>query len=960
MTPTQQKLQEHFGVEFHPQPDILSIRRFYENNTFCTDRAGNVIGLAACENTFRSIHIPEWLRHLQYLNLSDNEQLEELTFACGLSSLWHFDLSDSNVRELILPADFDSLRNMDVSRNNLQKLVMDGVYPVLSFLDISGNEIPELRLDAPELQYAYLLENKLKSLNLPTPSTKLEILHMKNNELERLPEALLQCTGLQALYLYGNRPSNIPAEYIAGEEHENSWEAVRNYLQSITEDETVPNDEVKLVLLGNSTAGKTSLIHFLTEGKFDPKSPSTHGIKNVLWKPHTKDDLKVNIWDFGGQEYYHATHRLFLSTNAVSLVLFEQDTNFQGTMNTLIRLYENKRLVEKVLPLEHFPYSYWLDGLYHFSQQPVPESTMLLQNKLDLNEAEELPIEDRSKYKIPVKNINYISVQGAAEGDKRHLRKFEDFQDDLLDVLEKTRSTYEISTKWLEIKQGLRNLSEEQVMMTYEDYVAFCETIKEGISQSDSGESMLDTLTRYLHEISVILYYDDDDEKLLKETVFINPKWVTNTIYKVLDYEVIRNEGKFDKSHVEEVLKDNEKRSTVSAEQFIELMKKFELIFESKNEPNNYVAPQYLPKEEEVRDEKQVKKYRSACSRLGFTLRYPLFLPKSIMTRIICKYGRLSEDYFWRNGIGFDLTDQGGNTKRVLIQGDSDQQIHVYTEQKISPEIILKLFKDLVEINKRNPNIEVSCNGADFVWVEDLVHNPPQNQLIQATNGEWIDVSLFKDLFLAREGSHPSKEQQSESTKPRVFFSYAWKDGGDDPEKNREVIVDKLYDSLQSDGIQVLRDKNEVDYGGRISQFMQELSRGDLVLIFQSDKYLRSPYCMRELYEIAINSRLDQDEFTKRVLIIPVESIRLDRPSISRKYMQYWEKVEKEWQTLIEEFTQQIYNEKFRRYENVKIIKNHFGKLSEWLIDINTLTDELLSENDFSLVKEAITKRLSE
>jgi internalin A len=51
------------------------------------------------------------------------------------------------------------------------------------------------------------------------------------------------------------------------------------------------------------------------------------------------------------------------------------------------------------------------------------------------------------------------------------------------------------------------------------------------------------------------------------------------------------------------------------------------------------------------------------------------------------------------------------------------------------------------------------------------------------------------------------------------------------------------------------RDKDEMKHGDRISDFMDRIGEGDLVYVFLSDKYLKSPFCMYELHAIWRNGR---------------------------------------------------------------------------------------------------------
>ncbi|MCB0855107.1 MAG: toll/interleukin-1 receptor domain-containing protein, partial [Bacteroidetes bacterium] len=104
------------------------------------------------------------------------------------------------------------------------------------------------------------------------------------------------------------------------------------------------------------------------------------------------------------------------------------------------------------------------------------------------------------------------------------------------------------------------------------------------------------------------------------------------------------------------------------------------------------------------------------------------------------------------------------------------------------------------------------------------------------------------------------KTQKDEIQSAKVYFSYSW---GDSKEKgvSREEIVNQLYDSLTGNGFNIIRDKMNLEYGGFISEFMEDMGRGKLIVVFISSKYAKSPYCMFELFEIARNNRWDKEAF---------------------------------------------------------------------------------------------------
>ena len=108
--------------------------------------------------------------------------------------------------------------------------------------------------------------------------------------------------------------------------------------------------ELKLIVLGNGRVGKTSILKRLIENTFDPCETSTHAIELIPWEWELTDGpIRVNVWDFGGQDIYHGTHGLFVKHRAVFLVVWDRAT--EG-----IPTYEEDDLV-----FENFSLQYWLD-----------------------------------------------------------------------------------------------------------------------------------------------------------------------------------------------------------------------------------------------------------------------------------------------------------------------------------------------------------------------------------------------------------------------------------------------------------------------------------------------------------------------------------------------------------------------------------------------------------------------
>ena len=727
-----------------------------EQLSFLKDMEG-LQGLNLMHNELTQFHLSASLRDLQFLDLGENNSLKSLTFEGACPHLAWMDLNECALEKLAIPVGLDHLRKLDISRNKtLKSIEFKGDCPALRYLDLSENDLEGLRLPArfSALTYLYVNDNKrLHFVSFYHALPELKTLHLRHCNLDELPEAILGCEKLEAVYMYGNPWKNIPSQYIEEDERKSSWAHVKNYLSSTQRsDDNIPNDEVKMVLLGNSTVGKSSLIRYLDEGKYDPNHPSTHGIQNLTWKDEALFPFKVNVWDFGGQEFYHATHRFFLSDNAVTLLLFEPKTNVQGRLPTDIYLYkdndEEPQLVN--LEIEHFHYSYWLDTLAHYcGGNQIGKTTLLVQTKLGKADAELINIPDpiKNKYDFPPQPVFPVDVSLVDKGDPNARRSYETFKEKLIKLLDETRKTYQTNRKWQKIRDHIRKMGSKVPFWNLDTYRSECESILPGISKKDkqTGVSPLDTLSSSLFKTGVILHYPDSKNEKLKNTVFINPAWVTDTIYKVLNYDVVeKNQGRFNRARVEEVTRSLD--FDLQADTLIGLMESFRLIFREKGTNDRFVAPQYLPAENPEADTKSFKRdlrlYKQHC----FSLHFPTYLPRSVMTQFICEYGDLAEDgnLYWRDGIVLDQ-EEG---KFLVERLSTKKQVIKVSATMENPDVASALYQSLLVLSERISDLQVSIDGVNFVHVHELEEAiQEEDPKIKSVQGKRVKTADFTFLY---------------------------------------------------------------------------------------------------------------------------------------------------------------------------------------------------------------------
>ena len=86
------------------------------------------------------------------------------------------------------------------------------------------------------------------------------------------------------------------------------------------------DESIKVVLIGESGVGKTSIISQFTKGLFNPDIMSTNGATFSTKKKEYKEEnktLSFEIWDTAGQEKYRSVAKMFFKDAAVALIVYD-------------------------------------------------------------------------------------------------------------------------------------------------------------------------------------------------------------------------------------------------------------------------------------------------------------------------------------------------------------------------------------------------------------------------------------------------------------------------------------------------------------------------------------------------------------------------------------------------------------------------------------------------------------
>lgn len=694
-------------------------------------------------NNIRKISGLKDFPYLKSVRLDFNE-IELIGTWNKLPSLSYIGIGNNKIKNLtgslkLLP----NLTALDARENQIAQIPDLLLFPRLEKLILSSNRITELSSFEypPSLQELYLMQNDIVTLADTSMLFQFKLLNLSFNPINRAQELfrlLKEDEDLELSYandstltiikqgrrlLLNSAYFDIPSQIMSDDSQQiKDWLIARGQGGFI-------NLEVRCILFGNGETGKTALSHYLRMDEFYPINNRTHGILIESWEVERKDwsedftkaviesvvlrDLDTenvdmsnvftfNIWDFGGQEFYHATHRLFMSTDVLYLVLWEKEIDFQD---------EEKG---------NFPKEYWIKNIQHYA---AGSSILLVHNRAD----EQYYVEKDTCYKIGVYDENEpervtqfkLDIKSLKEGIFTSVSKLPHF------------AMYTPKIYFL-IKSFFKDIKRPYI--TFSDYESICKHLDDTPERIMNEPSQRESLIKYLDNIGSVVCFrhrDRMNDPLMKDYIFTNPRWLTKVIYEILEKGV----NEFDFAHVDRIVSQYQLPTDV----WIKVMQNFGLIFEVKSKQGNkYIAPQYLPSK--CKDEKALE-FALAYKKMHcvVTISYPLFMPNSNFLRLISNYGSKHVNcLYWKNGLVFFM--EGKTVFIECINTVDERKIKVHVQDN-DEGVAAEIFNCIVEIDP-NDSVEVSIDEENYV---------PYPALKKKVKGHWVEVDASNGATLATE-----------------------------------------------------------------------------------------------------------------------------------------------------------------------------------------------------------------
>ncbi len=778
------------------------------------------------------------LRNLQVLDLSDNRFTEIPKQVFRFAKLHTLNLSDNHIMTIpdalgqladleILNLSNNQITSIPDALGQLTKLKILYIYlnqirvipktlsklAKIQVLDFSSNQItaiPDALGQLANLQTFDLSDNQITAIPEALSQMRhLQEINLSGNRLTAIPEALGQMRKLTALFLHGNPSLAIPEEILGpnwdevnygGKQAQAPRKILTYYFKGLVDAQ--PLNEAKLIMVGQGAVGKTSLVKTLSTGKFKRGEKTTEGIKISDWtcSVNGNNQVKVHIWDFGGQEMMHATHQFFLTARSLYLLVFNRRTG------------EWDREAD-----------YWFRLIRAFGGKDVPVIVVLNKQRLepfDVNRGGWL-----EKYEHNIRGFVETDCEDAKSITELKRRIQEELQE-----MESLKASF--PRRWFAIKDELSQMATEYV--TFEGYRAICR--KHG--ETDLAQQT--SLACLLHDLGIALNYKDDPR--LRFGYVLKPEWVTEGIYALL-HAFVDSKGLFAHSEAEKIL-DPEKYSSEAVEFILGLMEKFELSFPLGDSKKRVLIPQLLGDQQP--EEARIFK---AAECLNFAYEY-LIVPEGLLPRFIVRTHHLSEPATrWKSGVILNHRESGC---RALVKTDSTEgQVRIYVD---GPETARPQLLAIIRHNFSVIHDDYQFKPTELVYAQGVPEKPHRrNELEAFLRSGMTTIPVLRRNFVVTENIASLIEPVWSSLEPlKLFLSYSHKD-----EKYVEEIRKDLILMERNGLIRTWYDRS-LQAGERWEEStLHELKTSDIIICQLSRDFLASDFCVLTELDTAIKRKLE-------------------------------------------------------------------------------------------------------
>ncbi|MES2982791.1 MAG: COR domain-containing protein, partial [Verrucomicrobiota bacterium] len=881
----------------------------------------NLTSLQSIDCSHSQVSVLSTLVNLAFLQSIDcsHSQVSDLSALVNLASLQSIDCSSTQVSDLTPLENLTSLQSIDCSHSQVSDLSALEKLTSLQSINCSHSQVSDLSAleGLASLQSIDCSHSQVSDLGPLINIPSLKSIYSHSIPIRSIPAKLVNKSELVGLYISDIPMTGIPPEILSGNSRGSCLESLRSHYTDLSVG-SVALPDIKFMVLGNGRIGKTQICRRLRGEDFEEDADSTHGITVTSARfqrgSATANPPLLHIWDFGGQDIYHGTHALFMRSKAVFLTVWTPSSEERSEHEHRGMVFRNHRL------------DYWLEMVRQLGGKNSP--VLVIQTQCD-TVAEELrqpPVPD-----LMLDPFGFCKILHYSAKLDRGRAALDEAIDEAIRWANQQQGDLKIGAGRLRVRRRLETLREEDTLRPPGErkYRVIKKEFFVQICAEEGGVSNPDHLIDYLHECGVVFHRSH----VFENAIILDQEWALEAIYTLFNREkcwrqLRQLKGRFTQSLLASLVWQEYEEDEQAL--FIHMMKSAGICFVHREADAGagieaeYIAPDLLPELATVQEE-LVAYWQNEVSEekiLDFPFEYP-GLVRSVIARIGANAGMNA--LYWKEGVcGFDRRTQSAIRIDTLPPKDGKPyqlRLRIRTQRGSAKELLEQSLEWISQLARQS-----GCENIDKL-VEPAARQKKERVAKEIQYYEDREKPGNKELDF---GPPPS------SVAKTYCVSYAWT-------KESSEIVDQLCANAAAQNIEVIRDKTHLDLGERISKFMNRLSEGDRIFIILSEKYLSSPFCMYELFEVWRQSKRDDESFLKRIRIYRLPDAKIGTLIERLEIGVFWKKQYEQVEALIREHGPEIIGgTDFNRYKLMKDFALHVGDLIGLAMD--TLQPQTIEE----------------
>lgn len=799
------------------------------------------------------------LVNIQHLNVSST-QVADLAPIANLTNLQQLYVYNTQIANLTPIANLTNLQQLQVHNTSVADLAPIANLSNLQQLHLFNTQVADLAplAQLTNLQQLYLFNTPVSDISPLAGLPNLKRLDLKRTNVTDLTPLLAHIKGGGQVILKNDQAAHnneinvfecpLVTPPMAVVQQGNK--AILNFYKEIDTAGEEKGLEAKLLLIGEGQAGKTSLRTRLLKGLEVPlptKTDRTKGldieIEQLEFPLKSGETLRLNIFDFGGQDHYKPLHQFFYSYRSLYVLVTRNGD-------------------------ESNDFDFWLDTAQLFGGG----SPVVVVNNLFGDVPSQFNRSRYSRFDGILKASVDVNLDKPAKG-------WSEVKDSIEFWAERLPHIHEFIPKtWASVRRAMQEIRHKNIIPLRE-FLQLCAQPQHG--SMDKARAL--RCSAYLHDIGFYLHYLDSP--LLQQYVIVKNEWATEAVYRVIDDETIgRNSGKFDwddlrriwQPRQEDIERGDHFRYEDYQPQLLELMRKFKLCYPLKNE-KEFIAPTRLP----IRPPEGYA--WASKDDLQLFIEYD-FMPPGLFSRfIVSRFEDIAGDRLqvWRDGVVFHwkkvlaeaqvLTREGKKNISFRIQGDLEER-RIY--MSMLDDALDKLHAETpgIKAERKIPCICAGCRAEPepyFFKRSDLNRFKEKGWLtIQCLQfGDSMEVEkLLGNVFASPknpnfEESGPEEPETAKTLQIFLSYSHAYRE-------QSQLFFDDFRAYIKIPGLDIqVFDDHEIPLGADWDAFLEgKVEAGTVMLLLVSQEFMNSRYIREKEFGAALN-RL---KAAGNVLIVPV------------------------------------------------------------------------------------------